>query len=97
MWARRGSSGRFELIYRQGTKIMAADVQTTPALIIGAPHLLFEGTFVSPIRDTVARLFAVTADGEKFIFIKQGSSEPIREIRLVSNWFEELKRLVPVD
>ena len=44
-------------------------------------------------------MFDVSPDGQRFLFVKSvGSDSSARpSIVIVSNWFEELKRLVPTD
>jgi hypothetical protein len=40
----------------------------------------------------------VSPDGRRFIVIEAGETEsPARQINVVLNWFEELKRLVPTN
>ncbi len=41
--------------------------------------------------------FDVSADGERLAFERQPVETAAREIRVVLNWFEELRRLVPVE
>jgi Tol biopolymer transport system component len=41
VWARNGR----ELFYRNGTKLMGVDIQTTPTFSTGSPHVVIEGTF----------------------------------------------------
>jgi serine/threonine-protein kinase len=85
-WAR---SGR-ELFFRDGEKMMAVDVQTTPTFHAGAPHLLFEGAY--------ARLpwgeanYDVSPDAQKFLMIQGEARAPITDIQLVLNWAADLGR-----
>ena len=39
--------------------------------------------------------FAVFPDGKRFLFVENPVQPEVRELRVVLNWFEELKRLVP--
>jgi hypothetical protein len=39
--------------------------------------------------------YDVTSDSQRFVLIRGLDSPPVREIHVVLNWFEELKRLVP--
>ncbi len=41
--------------------------------------------------------FDVTPDGQRFLMLKATEQQPQSEIRVVLNWFEELKRLVPTN
>ena len=58
------------------------------------PKVLFEGDYIN-----VGGLsYDVSPDGQRFLLLK-GSEESTAQTQLnvVTNWFEELKRLVPVD
>jgi hypothetical protein len=37
----------------------------------------------------------VFPDGKRFLFVDNPVQPEVRELRVVINWFEELKRLVP--
>jgi hypothetical protein len=37
----------------------------------------------------------VFPDGKRFLFVDNPVQPEVRELRVVLNWFEELKRLVP--
>ena len=43
--------------------------------------------------------FDISADGKRFVMIKnlQDGVSKTRELRVIMNWFEELKRKVPVE
>ena len=91
-WAARTN----ELFYRSGDKLMTADVKTTPSLAAGKPRALFDGNFKPP-NNPGGRSFAALPDGQRFVFESAGShTDPQREIRLLLNWFDELKRRVPI-
>jgi hypothetical protein len=58
--------------------------------------VLFQGDYAAP---QVGRIFDVTADGQRFILIKDSEAvggDEQRQILAVLNWFQELQRLVPV-
>jgi serine/threonine-protein kinase len=93
LWSRNGR----ELFYISGSKMMKVDIQTGAAFSAGTPEMLFQGGFISP---QTGRNYDVTADGKRFLMIKDArpvdSSAPPSQLVVVLNWFEELKRLVPV-
>jgi serine/threonine-protein kinase len=91
VWAR---SGR-ELFYMApGGRMMSVAVKTQPTFSSSAPTKLFEGSYVSP---TEARHFDVAPDGQRFVMIKQsGGTGDAPRLIVVENWFDELKRRVPV-
>ncbi len=42
--------------------------------------------------------YNVAPDGQRFVVIEEGESEPaVTQLIVVQNWVEELKRLVPTD
>jgi serine/threonine protein kinase/Tol biopolymer transport system component len=67
-------------------RLMEAEVRTDPELAVGRPALVLEGPFDS---------FDVAADGDRFLAVKVHRGEPITELVVVENWFEELKRKAP--
>ncbi|HVL66860.1 MAG TPA: protein kinase [Vicinamibacterales bacterium] len=93
VWGRNG-----EIFYRTpaGEQMMAVRVSTSPSLTIGTPMRLFEGDyFVAPRTGSPRPQYDVTADGSRFLML-----QPDRSVRpqivVVQNWFEELKRAIPV-
>jgi Tol biopolymer transport system component len=80
MWHPDGDS----IFFLQGEgRLMEAEVRTDPELAVGRPELVLEGPFDS---------FDVAADGNRFLAVKVYRGEPINELVVVENWFEELKR-----
>lgn len=87
-WSRGGR----EIVYQNGTKMMAVEVSTEPIFKPGRPLLLFEDrTFAAHSVD----FWDITPDGERFAIIKPGERQPLTRINVVLNWFEELQRKVP--
>jgi WD40 repeat protein len=84
------SPNREELYYRElsGRKIFSVPVSGRRPIQIGAPDLIFEGDFLPGPH------FDLAPDGEHFLLTKISRS---REINIVLNWFEELKRLCPTE
>ena len=91
VWAR---SGR-ELFFRQGEKMMVVDVTLAPTFVASRPRLLFEGRYEVSFLVTGQRFFDVSPDGQRFLMVKSDTPTAPRQLHLVVNWFEELKRLVP--
>jgi Tol biopolymer transport system component len=90
MWARKSG----ELFYLQDDAMMVVDVTTTPAVSIGKPRRLFERRYAS-ITGFWAN-YDVTADGQRFLIVKNKNQEAPNRINVVFNWFDELKRLAPL-
>ena len=57
------------------------------------PVVLFEGSYAYGLGLTMAE-YDVAADGNRFLMVKDLSSS-LGNVRVILNWFEELKRLVP--
>jgi Tol biopolymer transport system component len=97
---RWSSSGR-ELFYRNGRQMMVVDVQPGATFRTGTPRALFEGDYVQELENTGAHNYDVAPDGQRFLMIAPATRELGEEARprivIVQNWFEELKRLVPVN
>jgi serine/threonine protein kinase len=87
VWSARGDA----LFYRNGPQMLMVSVQLGSSFAAGAPKLLFEGNYLK----VSGRSFDVTADGERFLFIERDEESAPREIRVILNWFDEVKRLVP--
>jgi serine/threonine-protein kinase len=91
LWSRNGR----QLFYRRPDQVWAVDVQTGSGFAASRPRLLFErpGYGVNqPIRE-----WDISLDGQRFLMVKldERKPQPVTELVLVQNWFEELKRLVP--
>ena len=67
--------------------MMVVSVTPGPRFSTGRPRVLFEGKY-SPYYD-------VSLDGQHFLMIESDDESASRQVRVVLNWFEELKRLVP--
>jgi serine/threonine-protein kinase len=90
VWARK--AGR--LFYRQGDAMMAVDITTAPAVVVGKPRRLFDRPYYR--SSSFWPNYDVTPDGRRLLMIKGGAPGDSRRINVVLNWFEELKQRVPV-
>jgi len=91
VWSRDGR----ELFYRSGDRMMVVDVAAGPELSIGLPRVLFEGHYLMGFGG--GNMYDVTPDGQRFLMVRQPPDAAPTEIRVVLNWAEELKRLVPTE
>jgi hypothetical protein len=57
--------------------------------------VLFEGQFEVSFLIPGAFIYDVSADGQRFLMLKSSTPAASRQLRLIVNWFEELKRLMP--
>ena len=91
-WSSDGS----ELFYRIENRMMAVGVNDDGT--VGTPRELFDGNFFA--QPGGIRNYHVAPDG-RFLMLKSGDastdSQPIAQVLLVQNWFEELKERVPVN
>jgi serine/threonine-protein kinase len=80
-----------------GDQVFAVSVSTSPQFRTGPPRVLFEGPYERSSWESY-RNFDIAPDGKSFVMIK-GDEEwgGATEVRVVLNWFEELKRLVPTE
>ncbi len=97
MWGANG-----DLFYRSsnGERMFAVSAQTTPKLKIGTPVQLFQGPYYIPATGSPRPQYDVSADGQRFLMItahKSNDADARPRIVVVQNWFDELKRLVPVN
>jgi len=76
---------------------MTVDIQTNPAFRAGTPQLLFERHYLDPGFDYSAT-YDVAPDGKRFLMLKPAAAQNAGpgQLHVVVNWFEELRRRVPV-
>ena len=95
-WSPDGS----ELFYRNGTAMMATTVdRANGGATVGTQRQLFDGNYVAGTA-LGSPWYHVAPDG-RFLMMKAGDAlttdnDVPNQVVLVLNWFEELKRLVPV-
>jgi serine/threonine protein kinase len=77
-WVRNGK----EIVYRNGTRMMSAAVQTQPTFAATKPVELFDRKFD---RGGAVGGFDVTPDGQTFVMTRAEQSNPT-EIRVVVGW-----------
>jgi Tol biopolymer transport system component len=88
-WSRDGK----EIFYLQSDAMMAVEVRTDPAFSAGRPRRLFGGSFRPGYANSHS--FDASPDGRRFLMVRLDPGSIPRQINIVLNWFEELKRLVP--
>jgi serine/threonine-protein kinase len=86
------SSDGAELFYRSGDRLLAVPVSRQPGSPTGVPQVLFTGQFVSTdIPD-----YDVSRDGKRFFMLRPIQDDvESQTLRVVDNWFEDLRRLAP--
>ena len=90
-----------ELFYvnAAGTGLMVVPFEQETSFVAGTPRLLFEHPSLI-LGGSSSRTFDVSADGQRFLMLKQhatarASDSSQDELRIVLNWFEELKERAP--
>jgi len=93
LWARSGKKLFYlSLDYNQ---VWASDVLSETRLSFGSPRFLF---VQSKLQGSVpVRGYDISLDDQRFLAVQREDRQPqpVTEINLIQNWFEELKRLVP--
>lgn len=88
VWSASGD----KLFYRNRSKWMVVPISTEPAFKAGTPEVVFEGPYVN----VHGLSYDVASDGQRFLVLEpQYDDSEVRELRVVTNWFQELKRLAP--
>ena len=82
------------LFYRSSNRMMAVSVLTGPSFSTGKPSVLFEGSYATNSRMPGTQFYDVSTDGKRFLMIHE---DEINQLNVITNWFEELKRLVPTN
>jgi serine/threonine-protein kinase len=89
-----------ELFFANGTRLLAAAVQLSPAFRASTPTVLFERSsivFDDRLRSGGGnqRTYDVGEDGQRFLMIRQGESAAGLTIVVVRNWDQELRAMAP--
>ena len=91
VWSRDGR----ELFYRDDEAMMAVPVAPGPSPSFGQPRLLFRGQFLSDFSAAAGYPFYDVARDGRFLMVQRPATVATKLV-FVQNWFEELKRLVPL-
>ena len=98
LWSRNGRELFFASL--DGRQMFAVPVQSGTTLVAGRPQVLFDLAML--VQGGGNRPYDIAPDG-RFLIIRSGQAEADGGtasnmiLILVLNWFEELKRLVPVN
>jgi Tol biopolymer transport system component len=80
-----------ELFYRQGDEMMVVDISLGDDFSASKPRVLFEGRFEVGVIGNMD--YDVAADGQRFLMVKRDEASALRELHVILNWDQELKRL----
>ncbi len=84
-----------ELYYRVNSQLMAVPVETRSAFHAGTPNSLFNEVY--DLRSNSGETYDVDPRGGRFLMNRPPKEDTSAQIRIVLNWFEELRRLVPTN
>jgi Tol biopolymer transport system component/predicted Ser/Thr protein kinase len=87
VWSRDGK----ELFYRSGDHLMSAEIISMSPLTIGERRRLLD---VSAFESMYFHEFDVSADGQRFLFIRSAPEARPTRLDVIVNWKPELARLV---
>jgi serine/threonine-protein kinase len=87
IWSPKGD----KLFYRNGDKWMVVSISTEPEFTADTPKVLFEG----PFNNVPDLSYDVAPDGRFLVLQPEHDDSEVRELHVVTNWFKELKHLVP--
>lgn len=92
LWAR---SGKELFFLAPDGAVMAVPISGSAAFSAANPTKLFAGRYYAVLN---GRTFDISPDDTRFLMIKEaaGSNDAPARLIVVENWFEELKRRVPV-
>ena len=97
LWAPSGQ----ELFHVAPTgALMRVGVERGPSWAATTPTLLVKEGYFTIAGGNLGRTYDISPDGQRFLMIKAGGGSDqaaAPQIVVVQNWFEELKRLVPVN
>ena len=90
-WSRDGR----EVFYRSQGPMLRVPIETGPPLVVGKPDVLFADVYRR--SDAGPPDYDVSPDGRRFLMVKPGDEELApKPMHIVLDWFEELRRRVPV-
>ena len=89
-------NGRELFYYVLPGVVMTVPVVDGVSFAAGAPKVVFKWTYLAPFAGL---MYDVSPDGRRFLMLKNAESgdAPPPQLVVVENWFDELKRLVPVN
>ena len=95
MWRRSGG----ELYYRTGNSMMVVSIMTSPELRVSAPSRLWDGDYSTGAASSCgmpgvsSSNYDVTADGHRFLMVRDDDTVRGTRIVVVLNWAEEVKEM----
>ena len=76
---------------------MSVAVESQSPPVFGTPAKIMNNSYVWSVPTFAGRQYDISPDGKRFLRLKgPNESTTAGSVTIVQNWFEELKRLVPV-
>jgi serine/threonine-protein kinase len=87
--------GSSEIVFRNGNRFESVTIPRDPTSGLGRPAAWFDA---SPFRGGGAPVTAWdTGPGGELLLVRTSDDSQRTELKIIMNWFDELRRLVPVD
>jgi len=83
-----------ELYYRQGYNIISVEVRTNGGIVAGDPRVMVTGDYGAEFTASGSQTYDVARGAQRFVLTRNVEHAAPRQIRVVLNWFEELKERV---
>ena len=102
LWDRSGLELFYLVQAEARTVVMSAPIERGASFTAGTPTKVLEGPYyfgTDGAGDAAYRTYDIAPDGRRFLMIKEGGADQTAapaSLIVVLNWFEELKRLVPL-
>jgi eukaryotic-like serine/threonine-protein kinase len=99
LWARNGKQLFYRWARLEGTtrfeQVWEVDIRADGSLNPGKPRMLFEIPYA--FQGNIPSCWDISPDDQRFLMVRlvERKPQPLTEMILVQNWFEELKRLIP--
>ena len=84
-----------ELYYRNNNLLWALTIETKPSIQAGTPRSLFNRVY--DFNSNSGETYDVHPKGGRFLLLSPSKENSSTQIRVVLNWFSELRRLVPTN
>jgi hypothetical protein len=80
------------LFYRRNDQVLSAEIETAPAVTIGASRVAFG---IPGAQRSAALPFPVTPRSDRILYTREVTDGPLpgTTVHVVVNWFEELRRI----
>jgi serine/threonine-protein kinase len=83
-----------ELFFTKGDKVLSVSVEINESITPGLPRVLFE----FPHQEYLwFKSYDYDAENDRFLFITKQEQSSTFRVNIVTNWFEEIKRLDPAN